>query len=103
MKKLIIKLLNKIIDSIRKDIDEQEDNTNIEDVLEKYHKYIQSLPYVKYYTEDGKFIKEDKRVILREWVTLKDGRVYEYIGKKSIHGKVRHVVVFVGYYQHFIN
>lgn len=30
MKKLIIKLLNKIIDSIRKDIDEQEDNTNID-------------------------------------------------------------------------
>lgn len=30
MKKLIIKFLNKIIDSIRKDIDEQEDNTNID-------------------------------------------------------------------------
>lgn len=33
MKKLIIKLLNKIIDSIRKDIDEQEDNTNTENLL----------------------------------------------------------------------
>lgn len=61
MKKLIIKLLNKIINSIRKSIDEQEDNTNIEDILEPYHKYIQSLPYVKYYTADGKFIKEDKQ------------------------------------------
>lgn len=37
MKKLIIKILNKIIDIIRKDIDEQEDNTNIdmEEVLNK--------------------------------------------------------------------
>lgn len=37
MKKLIIKFLNKIIYSIRKDIDEQEDNTNIdmEEVLNK--------------------------------------------------------------------
>ena len=34
MKKLIIKLLNKIIDSIRKDIEEQKDNTNIEDILD---------------------------------------------------------------------
>lgn len=33
MKKLIIKLLNKIIDSIRKDIDEQEDDTNLDDIL----------------------------------------------------------------------
>lgn len=33
MKKLIIKLLNKIIDSIRKSVDEQEDDTNIEDIL----------------------------------------------------------------------
>lgn len=33
MKKLIIKIFNKIIDSIRKDIDKQEDNTNIEDIL----------------------------------------------------------------------
>lgn len=33
MKKLIIKILNKIIDSIRKDIEEQEDDTNIEDIL----------------------------------------------------------------------
>lgn len=33
MKKLIIKILNKIIDSIRKDIEEQEDNTNLEDIL----------------------------------------------------------------------
>lgn len=39
MKKLIIKLLNKIIDSIRKDIDEQEDNTNIEDILHFLNKY----------------------------------------------------------------
>lgn len=30
MKKLIIKFLNKIIDSIREDIDKQEDNTNID-------------------------------------------------------------------------
>lgn len=38
MKKLIIKILNKIIDSIRKSIDEQEDNTNIDikEVLNKY-------------------------------------------------------------------
>lgn len=39
MKKLIIKLLNKIIDSIRKYIDEQEDNTNIEDILYFLNKY----------------------------------------------------------------
>lgn len=103
MKQLIIKLLNKIIDSIIKSIDKQEDNTNIEDILESYHKYIQSLPYVKYYTADGKFVKEDKQVVLKEWVCLKDGRIYEYVGKKLIYGKVRHVVVFVGYYQHFIN
>ena len=32
MKKLIIKLLNKI-NSIREDINKQEDNTNIEDIL----------------------------------------------------------------------
>lgn len=38
MKKLIIKLLNKIIDSIRKSIDEQEDNTNIEDILKSIDK-----------------------------------------------------------------
>ena len=95
MKKLIIKLLNKIIDSIRKSIDEQEDNTNIEDILEPYRKYIQSLPYVKYYTTDGKFIKEDKQVLLKEWVCLEDGRVYEYIGKKLIHGKERHIVQLI--------
>lgn len=95
MKKLIIKILNKIIDSIQKDINEQEDNTNIEDVVEKYHKYIQSLPYVKYYTRDGKFVKEDKQVLLREWVCLDNGKVYEYIGKKLIYGKVRHVVQLI--------
>ena len=38
MKKLIIKLLNKIIDSIRKSIDEQEDNTNLEDILKFINK-----------------------------------------------------------------
>lgn len=103
MKKLIIKILNKIINSIRKDIDEQEDDTNLEDILEPYHKYIQSLPYVKYYTTDGKFVKEDKQVLLREWVCLEDGRIYEYIGKKLIHGKVRNAVTFIGYFQHFIN
>lgn len=102
MKKLIIKFLNKIIDSIRKDIDEQEDNTNIEDVVEKYHKYIQSLPYVKYYTADGKFIKEDKQVPFKNWVCLEDGRVYEYIGKKFIYGKARHAVKFIGYFQNMI-
>lgn len=102
MKRLIIKILNKIIDSIRKSIDEQEDNTNIEDVVEKYHKYIRSLPYVKYYTADGKFIKEDKQVLLREWVCLEDGRIYEYIGKKLIYGKVRHTVIFIGYFQRMI-
>ena len=36
MKKLIIKLLNKIIDSIRKSVDEQEDNTNIKYILKSY-------------------------------------------------------------------
>ena len=95
MKKLIIKLLNKIINSIREDIDKQEDNTNIEDVVEKYHKYIRSLPYVKYYTADGKFIKEDKQVPFKNWVCLEDGRVYEYIGKKFIHGKERHIVQLI--------
>lgn len=41
MKKLIIKFLNKIIDSIRKDIDEQEDNTNIDmkEVLNRINNY----------------------------------------------------------------
>lgn len=39
MKKLIIKLLNKIIDSIRKSIDEQEDNTNLEDILYFLNEY----------------------------------------------------------------
>ena len=39
MKKLIIKLLNKIIDSIRKSVDEQEDDTNIEDILYFLNKY----------------------------------------------------------------
>ena len=39
MKKLIIKLLNKIIDSIRKSINEQEDDTNIEDILYFLNKY----------------------------------------------------------------
>lgn len=38
MKKLIIKILNKIIDSIRKDIEEQEDNTNLEDILKSINK-----------------------------------------------------------------
>lgn len=95
MKKLIIKLLNKIIYSIEKDINNQTDDTKLEDVLEKYHKYIQSLPYVKYYTADGKFVKEDKQVLLREWVCLENGRVYEYIGKKIIHGKERHVVQLI--------
>jgi hypothetical protein len=38
MKKLIIKLLNKIIDSIRKDINKQEDNTNLEDILKFINK-----------------------------------------------------------------
>lgn len=33
MKKLIIKFLNKIIDSIREDIDNQEDDTNTEHLL----------------------------------------------------------------------
>lgn len=103
MKKLIIKLLNKIIDYIIKSINEQKDDTNIEDVMEKYHKYIQSLPYVKYYTVDGKFVKEDKQVVLREWVCLEDGRVYEYIGKKIINGKERHVVVFIDCFQRMIN
>lgn len=39
MKKLIIKILNKIIYSIRKDIDEQEDNTNLEDILYFLNEY----------------------------------------------------------------
>lgn len=38
MKKLIIKILNKIINIIRKDIDEQEDDTNIEDILKFINK-----------------------------------------------------------------
>lgn len=38
MKRLIIKLLNKIIDSIGKDIDEQEDNTNMEEILKFINK-----------------------------------------------------------------
>lgn len=38
MKKLIIKLLNKIIDSIRKSINEQEDNTNLDDILKFINK-----------------------------------------------------------------
>ena len=38
MKKLIIKLLNKIIDSIRKSIDKQEDDTNIENILKFINK-----------------------------------------------------------------
>lgn len=38
MKKLIIKLLNKIIDSIRKSVDEQEDNTNIKYILKVINK-----------------------------------------------------------------
>lgn len=41
MKKLIIKFLNKIIDSIREDIDNQEDNTNIDmkEVLNRIKNY----------------------------------------------------------------
>lgn len=41
MKKLIIKFLNKIIDIIREDIDNQEDNTNIDmkEVLNRIKNY----------------------------------------------------------------
>lgn len=38
MKRLVIKILNKIIDGIRKDIDEQEDNTSLEDILKFINK-----------------------------------------------------------------
>ena len=38
MKKLIIKILNKIIDSTRKSVDEQEDNTNIKYILKAINK-----------------------------------------------------------------
>ena len=49
---------------------------------------------IKHYV-DGKFIKEDKQKTFKEWVCLEDGRVYEYIGKKIIHGKERHVVQLI--------
>lgn len=80
MKRLIIKLLNKIISNIEKDINKQTDDTNIEDVVEKYHKHIKSLPYIDYYDRFGKFIKTDKLVPIGWWVCLEDGKVYEHRG-----------------------